>query len=218
MHEAETFVVEASFAPLPGQERSLSHNSDKEKHFNVPEKVQLQPERQGGRPTAPMADQNVSLEVSRRNEAPVSTSLQAAQQTTPANGVLNAAPVSSLRVRPQEESTGSQFSSPSRQYSGTMHVMSLEESGSPRFIHKEPPLYPFMARRLGKEGKALLRLILDAKGLLQGIEIVETDGFGFAEAACTAIRKSTFAPAVRNDRAISSQVLVPVKFVLHEDQ
>lgn len=40
-----------------------------------------------------------------------------------------------------------------------------------------------MARKLGKEGKVVLRLALDAQGQLQGIDIVEANGFGFAEAA-----------------------------------
>jgi protein TonB len=63
-----------------------------------------------------------------------------------------------------------------------------------------------------------LRLTLDAQGQLRGVEIIEANGFGFAESATAAIRKSTFAPAVRSGRAVSSQVLVPVRFVLHESQ
>jgi len=92
--------------------------------------------------------------------------------------------------------------------------MTMGDAGSPRFIHREAPLYPFTARRLGKEGRVVLRLALDAQGRLQGIDVVEADGFGFAEAASAAVRKSTFAPAVKNGRAVSSQVLVPVRFVL----
>jgi len=92
--------------------------------------------------------------------------------------------------------------------------MTLGDAGSPRFIHRESPKYPFMARKLGKEGKVLLKLALDAQGRLQGIDTVEANGFGFAEAASSAIKKSTFAPAVRNGKAISSQVLVSVRFVL----
>jgi hypothetical protein len=52
----------------------------------------------------------------------------------------------------------------------------------------------------------------------QGVEVVETSGFGFAESASAAIRKSTFAPAVRGGKTVLSQVLVPVRFILHEGQ
>ena len=94
----------------------------------------------------------------------------------------------------------------------------MGELGSPRFIHREAPVYPFVARRLGKEGKAVLRLTLDARGQLQEVKVVEANGFGFAESASAAVRKSTFAPAVRSGSAVASQVLVPVRFVLHEGQ
>lgn len=94
--------------------------------------------------------------------------------------------------------------------------MTLGEAGSPRFIHKESPKYPFLARKLGKEGKVILRLALNDQGQLQGIDTVESSGFGFAEAASAAIRKSTFAPAMSNGRTISSLVLVPIRFVLNE--
>lgn len=90
--------------------------------------------------------------------------------------------------------------------------------GAPSFIHRETPVYPFMARKLGKEGKVVLRLDLDALGQLQGIDVVEANGFGFAEAASSAIRKSTFAPASKNNRAMPARVLVTIRFVLHEGQ
>jgi protein TonB len=93
--------------------------------------------------------------------------------------------------------------------------MMLGEAGSPRFIHRELPEYPFLARKLGKEGKVVLRLALDEKGRLQRIDTVEASGFGFADAASRAIRKSTFEPAISNGAAISSLVLVPIRFVLN---
>jgi len=62
----------------------------------------------------------------------------------------------------------------------------------------------------------VLSLALDARGQVQEIRVIEANGFGFAESASAAIRKSTFAPAVKSGRAVSSQVLVPVRFVLHD--
>jgi protein TonB len=96
--------------------------------------------------------------------------------------------------------------------------MMLGDADAPRFIHRELPKYPLSARKFGKEGNVVLRLALDTQGQLEGIEVIEANGFGFAESAQAAIRKSTFAPAFKNGRAISSQVLVPIRFVLHEGQ
>lgn len=92
--------------------------------------------------------------------------------------------------------------------------MVLGAAGAPRFIHRETPQYPVLAQKLGKEGRVVLRLALDDRGTLQNIEVVQSDGFGFAEAASTAIKQSTFAPAFRNGRRVSANIIVPVRFVL----
>jgi len=90
--------------------------------------------------------------------------------------------------------------------------------GAPSFIRREIPVYPLLARRLGKEGKVVLKLAIDAKGSLQRIEVVEPSGFGFTEAAVEAVRKSTFAPAHRTGNRIASKALLSVRFVLKQKE
>jgi len=85
---------------------------------------------------------------------------------------------------------------------------------APSFIRRETPVYPLLARRLGKEGKVVLKLAIDAKGSLQHIEVVEPSGFGFTEAAVEAVRKSSFAPARRMGNRIASKALLSIRFVL----
>ena len=63
-------------------------------------------------------------------------------------------------------------------------------SGAPAFIHREMPVYPLLARRLGEEGRVVLKLLIDKNGTLQDIEVIETSGFGFTEAAVAAIEKN----------------------------
>jgi periplasmic protein TonB len=87
-------------------------------------------------------------------------------------------------------------------------------SGAPSFIHREAPVYPFLARRFGKEGKVLLKLLIDKNGCLQDIEIIEPSGFGFTEAAVEAVKKSSFAPAHRNGEKIASKATLSVRFIL----
>jgi TonB family protein len=88
------------------------------------------------------------------------------------------------------------------------------DNGSPAFIHQEIPVYPTLARRLGKEGKVLLKLLIDTNGKLQKIEVVEPAGFGFTEAAVEAVKKSTYAPGYRNGEKVSTRALLPVRFQL----
>ena len=87
-------------------------------------------------------------------------------------------------------------------------------SGAPSFIRRETPVYPPAARRLGKEGKVVLRLTIDSQGRVQAIEIIEDAGYGFSEAAVEAVRKSTFAPAFLNGQRITARAILPVRFRL----
>jgi len=86
--------------------------------------------------------------------------------------------------------------------------------GAPAFLHREMPVYPLVARRFGKEGKVVLKLLIDKNGILKNIEVIEPAGFGFTEAAVSAITKSTFTPAYRNGETIASKALLAVRFIL----
>ena len=88
------------------------------------------------------------------------------------------------------------------------------ELDAPRFIHREMPAYPMLARRLGKEGKVILKLLIDRDGTLQNIEVVESVGFGFTEAAVTAVKNSTYAPASLNGEKVATKALLPVRFYM----
>jgi len=214
MRTVDAFIVESTVASLSEPKRIIPPKFDKNIHTRNQKADWSQPVHQSGRSTPHPVNQNAVKEETPSNSPPDFTAQQQPQGTDRAAVVKNSAAAAPLPVSPQVESLGSITSVPSGLESGTEKVMLLGEAGSPRFIHRELPVYPFMARKLGKEGKVLLRLELDAQGKLLGIDTVEANRFGFAEAARSAIRKSTFAPAVRNGRAISSQVLVSVKFVL----
>lgn len=88
------------------------------------------------------------------------------------------------------------------------------EMGAPAFIHREMPVYPIMARRLGKEGRVILKLLIDRSGKLQKVEVVEFAGFGFTEAAIAAVKNSTYLPASRNGEKITTKALIPIRFHL----
>lgn len=91
---------------------------------------------------------------------------------------------------------------------------SFGSAGAPAFVHQEMPLYPILAKRLGKEGKVVLKLLIDENGKLLNIEVLENAGYGFLESSVAAIRKSTYAPAVRNGERVSAKAILPVRFHL----
>jgi protein TonB len=71
-----------------------------------------------------------------------------------------------------------------------------------------------MARKLGKEGKVILRLTIDEKGNLLSLEVMEKGGYGFTEAAVEAVKKSTFLPAKKDGKGVGSRALLPIRFQL----
>ncbi len=86
--------------------------------------------------------------------------------------------------------------------------------GAPTFLYQEMPVYPALARRLGKEGRVLLKLVIGTDGKLVNVEVVEGAGYGFTEASVAAVKKSTYAPGYRNGNKVSTWVLLPVSFRL----
>lgn len=85
---------------------------------------------------------------------------------------------------------------------------------APLFKYREVPRYPAAARRRGEEGKVLLRLTIDERGKLVQVEVVESSGTDFAEAAVEAVKRSRFLPAQRNNTPIMSMALLPIRFEL----
>jgi len=88
---------------------------------------------------------------------------------------------------------------------------------APKFLHREMPIYPLIARRLGKEARVVLRLTIDEKGNLLNVEVIEGAGYGFTEAAVEAVRRSTFTPAEVNGKAVMSKAILPIKFSLRSE-
>jgi len=85
---------------------------------------------------------------------------------------------------------------------------------APSFLHREMPVYPLFARKLGKEGRVVLRLTIDKGGNLLDVEVVEAAGYGFVDSAVEAVKKSTFLPAKKKGKPVASRALLPVRFTL----
>lgn len=88
----------------------------------------------------------------------------------------------------------------------------------PKFSKRELPKYPLFAKKLGKEGRVLLRLHIDRDGRLVNLEVLEDPGYGFAESAVEAIKKSSFLPAKENGIPIASKALLPIRFTLRREE
>ncbi len=213
----EAFIIESPTIKASKLKQSIRSGSAIADNRRMPEVAEPhQVTQEAIRIATPPANQT-HIEASPSIAAAVSATIKPADKTASTSTSGNTA-ISQQSAHSKADNPGSISSVHPSQHNGSGLVMTLGEAGSPRFIHKESPIYPFVARKLGKEGKVILRLALNDQGQLQGIDTVESSGFGFAEAASAAIRKSTFAPAMSNGRTISAQVLVPIRFILQEGQ
>lgn len=84
------------------------------------------------------------------------------------------------------------------------------------YLQNPKPVYPPMSRRLGEEGKVVLRVRVSAQGSTQSVEIKQSSGYPrLDEAARAAVEKWRFVPARQGSEAIESSVLVPLHFTLN---
>jgi TonB family protein len=135
---------------------------------------------------------------------------------------VNVASISEPEPEPQPQATHQQggestvsnvsYSAPS----GTSSVIETEfgTSGAPAFLKRQMPIYPMMAKKLGKQGKVVLRLFINEKGRLLNVEVVEPAGYGFTESAVEAVKMSTFSPAHEKGVSVASKALLTIRFVL----
>lgn len=80
---------------------------------------------------------------------------------------------------------------------------------------RRAPAYPPMSRRLGENGKVVLRVTLNAHGRVAKATVNQSSGFNrLDEAALAAVREWRCTPAQRNGQAVEATALQPFNFVL----
>lgn len=90
---------------------------------------------------------------------------------------------------------------------------------APRFdadyLHNPAPVYPAMARRMGEEGRVMLRVFVEASGRPAQIDLHGSSGSPRLDAAAQeAVGRWRFVPARRGDEAVGAWVMVPIVFNL----
>jgi len=83
------------------------------------------------------------------------------------------------------------------------------------YLHNPVPAYPSISRRLGEEGRVVLRVFVDADGAAAQVEMRTSSGYPrLDEVALETVRKWKFLPARQGDRPVAAWVLVPISFSL----
>ena len=83
-------------------------------------------------------------------------------------------------------------------------------------VHSPKPHYPLASRRLGEQGLVMVKLCVNAQGLVGEVAISQSSGFhGLDQSALKTLAQWRFSPVAANDTSFSSQCFrTPVQFTL----
>jgi len=83
------------------------------------------------------------------------------------------------------------------------------------YLHNPEPKYPPLSRRLGEEGRVLLKVRVTADGLAAAVDLEKSSNFErLDEAAKQVVTRWRFVPAKRGEQPIEASVIVPIVFRL----
>lgn len=118
--------------------------------------------------------------------------------------------------RPLVEKKQEQFFEPE---DSTDHDQVMTRFTSARYDKTPKPNYPEAARRAGKEGRVLLRVLVDEEGRSKTIDINQSSGSEVLDqAAAEAMKRWRFHPARLGDEAVQSWVRIPIDFLLDDSR
>ena len=89
-------------------------------------------------------------------------------------------------------------------------------SSDAAYLNNPKPSYPAISKRMGEQGKVVLRVEVDACGKASNVRVLSSTPAGVFDAASVAAAKGwTFKPARRNGTAVASALKIPMTFELN---
>jgi TonB family protein len=85
---------------------------------------------------------------------------------------------------------------------------------APRVRQQPVAAYPIQAKRLRKEAKVEVRVLVDENGKVLDTELIGSPEYGFGAEAERAIRAASFFPAQKNGVKVKMWTVVSIQFSL----
>lgn len=83
------------------------------------------------------------------------------------------------------------------------------------YLVNPPPAYPALSRRLGEQGRVILRVLVNTAGQADEVEVRGSSGYPrLDDAARDTVRGWKFVPASRGEQPVAAWVLIPISFSL----
>ena len=90
-----------------------------------------------------------------------------------------------------------------------------DRSSDADYLNNPPPEYPRLSRRMGEQGKVVVRVLIGADGLPQKAEIRTSSSYErLDQAALSTVMKWRYVPGKRGGVAEAMWFNVPINFVL----
>jgi TonB family protein len=132
---------------------------------------------------------------------PVRTQTQPAQQ-----------PSSQPVVPPSTTQPVQQQAKPAVSSPAPMPFVAIESQ--PELIHREPAVYPEIAKKIGLQGRVVIEVTIDAQGKPIQAKVIKSASDIFNEAAIEAVMKYSFKPAMMSTGPVTAKVMIPIDFRL----
>jgi protein TonB len=134
-------------------------------------------------------------------------------------------PAESVRVAPQQKTESSSVppsdSVPAKLAEGkpAETVKQEEAVEPPRFnadyLDNPAPSYPPLSRKLGEQGRVLLRVLVTADGVPSQVTLHKSSGYArLDEVAADTVRRWKFVSARQGSQPVEAWVIVPIQFNL----
>ncbi len=94
------------------------------------------------------------------------------------------------------------------------YVPPSQISEQPELIRDFKAPYPPEAKKNGLEGDVLLRLLVDSKGRVIKVTLLQGCGYGFDQAAINAAKKFLFRPATEGGESVATEIMYNYRFFL----
>ena len=83
------------------------------------------------------------------------------------------------------------------------------------YIKEPQPVYPQMSKRMGEQGRVMLRILVNEKGMAEKVLVHSSSGSPrLDEAGRQAALRAQFKPHIEDGRAVAVYVIVPLNFQL----
>ncbi|OQB94959.1 MAG: transport protein TonB [Verrucomicrobia bacterium ADurb.Bin122] len=86
----------------------------------------------------------------------------------------------------------------------------------PQVLVTVPPAYPYELRKQGISGQVVMDFVVSPDGSVRDVEVRSATAPAFAASAITAMRGWRFKPGIRDGKAVSCRLSMPLMFELHD--